>query len=113
MNRRIRKKKRVGEFQELGFEVSYRLPGDLSSEQCEEFLCRFIVEAVEANNLAAGGGGANPASFFVVSAKSRRSVTDEQREAVKRWLSHTSEVTTAEVGPLRDAWHGWDENRVE
>ena len=109
MNRRLRKKKRVGEFQELGFEVGYHVPDDWSDIRREEFLWEFLEHAIEANGLEAGGGGGNPMNFFVVSAKSRGSATNGQREAVKRWLSHQSAVTLGEVGPLRDAWYGWDE----
>ena len=108
MNPRLRKKKRVGEFQELGFEVMYRLPDGWSSEQSEKFLWEFLEEAVEPNDLAAGGGGGNPWNFFVVCSKDRSSATDEQREAVERWLSAKPEVTAFEVEPLRDAWYGWD-----
>ena len=109
MNRRLRKKKRVGEFQELGFEVTYRVPDDWSDERREEFLWQFLERAIEANDLEAAGGGGNPWNFFVGSAQSRVSATNAQREAVKGWLSHQSAVTLGEVGPLRDAWYGWDE----
>jgi uncharacterized protein YggL (DUF469 family) len=109
VNRRLRKKKRVGEFQKLGFEVTYGLPDDWSAERREEFLWQFLERAIEANDLEAGGGGSNPSNFFVVSAPTRRSATNGQREAVKEWLSHQSAVTLAEVGPLRDAWYRWGE----
>jgi uncharacterized protein YggL (DUF469 family) len=109
VNRRLRKKKRVGEFRELGFEVTYRVPDDWSAERREEFLWQFLEHAIEANDLEAGGGGSNPLNFFVVSAQSRGSATNGQREAVKGWLSQQSVVTLTEVGPLRDAWYGWEE----
>ncbi len=109
MKRRIRKKRRVAEFRELGFEVSYRLGGDVSEEQADAFLSLFIEEAIEQHELQVGGGGGPLVwDFFAVSAKHRSSATDEQREKVGAWLSHRPEVTASEVGPLRDAWHGWD-----
>jgi hypothetical protein len=60
VKRRLRKKKRVGEFQELGFEVAYRVPDDWSDERREEFLWQFLERAIEAHDLEAGGGGGNP-----------------------------------------------------
>jgi uncharacterized protein YggL (DUF469 family) len=109
MKRRLRKKKRIAEFRELGFEVSYRLGENVSQEQADAFLFLFLEEAIEQHELEAGGGGGRPVwDFFVVSARKRNSATDEQREKVGAWLSHRPEVTASEVGPLRDAWHGWD-----
>lgn len=108
MKRRLRKKKRIGEFRELGFEVSYRLCEDVTAEQAEAFLLLFLREAIERNELGAGGGGGRPVGeFFVVSARERASASDEQRERVRAWLRGRPEVTASEVGPLRDAWHGW------
>ena len=69
MNRRLRKKKRVGEFQELGFEVSYRIAPQVPEDARNELLWRFIIEAVEANGLAVGGGGGEDHNSFVVSAR--------------------------------------------
>lgn len=109
MNRRLRKKKRLGEFQELGFEVTYSLPQGTSQEERVTFLWSFLEEAAEANGLLAGGGGSDPAHFFVVSAKRRGSATEEQRIAVSEWLAKNPRVAAFNVGPLRDAWHGWDE----
>lgn len=109
MKRRLRKKKRVGEFQELGFEVTYRLSGNPQQEGLEAFLWQFLEHAIEANGLLAGGGGGNPASLFVVSEVNRASATDEQREKVRSWLASRPEVVDFDVRPLRDAWHGWDD----
>lgn len=47
MNRRLRKKKRVGEFNELGFEVRVELRAGLSDADFEVFIDRWI-EAIEA-----------------------------------------------------------------
>ncbi|GAB3499993.1 hypothetical protein GCM10027399_25540 [Curvibacter fontanus] len=55
-SRRLRKKLRIGEFQELGFtwEASFKLP--LSPDQAEALVAALIVEAIEPGDLAFGGG---------------------------------------------------------
>jgi uncharacterized protein YggL (DUF469 family) len=109
VKRRLRKKKRLLEFQELGFEVTFRSMEEVSAEQRLDLLWEFLEHAIEANGLVAGGGGGNPSNLFVVSAEHRKSATEHQRLAVEGWLATTSQVTEFTVAPLRDAWHGWDE----
>jgi uncharacterized protein YggL (DUF469 family) len=56
VNKRLRKKKRVGEFKELGFELlGYLRPG-ISDGDIDAFVDRLIV-VVEARKLGFGGGG--------------------------------------------------------
>ncbi len=101
MKKRLRKKRRLGEFQELGFEVTFECNAALA----EEVLGAFIDGAIEANGLAAGGGGADLQSFFVTSARRRCSANEMQRAAVESWLTANSRVLKSAVGPLRDAWY--------
>ena len=108
MKRRLRKKKRIEEFQELGFGVRYSLREESSLQQRDAFLWDFLEHAIEANELLAGGGGGTSMEFFVVSAGRRQSATEEQRRSVERWLAARPEVIAVEVQPLQDAWHGWD-----
>jgi uncharacterized protein YggL (DUF469 family) len=55
VKKRLRKKKHLGEFKELGFEVrSDRRPG-LSGNDLEAFVDR-LIDIVEARSLAFGGG---------------------------------------------------------
>ena len=53
--RRLRKKLRVDEFQELGFEVSFELRDGLDEAQIDQFWDEFIVQSIEKNGLAFGG----------------------------------------------------------
>jgi uncharacterized protein YggL (DUF469 family) len=57
MKKRIRKKHHLGEFQELGFEISFDL--GVSDDQAEEedAFFQFLEHAIEANGLYFGGGG--------------------------------------------------------
>jgi uncharacterized protein YggL (DUF469 family) len=106
MRRRLRKKLRVGEFTQLGFTVKYRPAQCLETVALESLLDRFILQAVEANDLHCGGGGGPAEWDFFVCANGRRSSTDADREQVRRWLESQPDVTHAFVGQLVDAWHG-------
>jgi uncharacterized protein YggL (DUF469 family) len=109
MKRRLRKKKRIGEFQELGFEVSFDMSPELTIEQRNALLDAFIMDAIEANDLACGGGGSDMNwEVFVVAEKPRASAAEAQRQAVQAWLEGQKAISNIKVGELRDAWHGWD-----
>ncbi|UHQ19520.1 YggL family protein [Lysobacter sp. KIS68-7] len=100
-SRRLRKKLHVGEFQQLGFAVAFKLVGDLTVDQSQLFWEAFIADAIEANRLTYGGAE----NGFVVP-EGRESATEPHREVIKSWLSSRAEVSSADVGPLMDAWHG-------
>lgn len=109
MRKRLRKKKRVGEFQELGFELAfaYDVEGEAELDQLWD---SFIEQAIEGNNLECGGGGDEKGmEYFVVAAGGRASATEDHRQCVRSWLEAEPCVKNIVVGPLRDAWHGWDE----
>jgi uncharacterized protein YggL (DUF469 family) len=104
MRRRLRKKKHLGEFTELGFEVRADLTPDLDYAGFDAFLDR-LIDAVEARGLAFGGGG-RPEDFegFVTQLR-RGSATEADREALTAFLAANSAVVRHAVGPLVDAWH--------
>lgn len=99
MKKRLRKKRRLGEFQELGFEVTF----ECDEAHTEELLGAFIDGAIEANGLVAGGGGAELLDFFVTSARRRGSANETQREVVASWMPADPRVLKSAVGPLWDA----------
>lgn len=99
-SRRLRKKLRVGDFQQFGFEVSFSLRPGLAEADSIRFWDDFVLEAIERNGLAFGGG-----TEGFVTAWGRGTATDVHREAVRAWLSSRPEVVSADVGPLVDAWH--------
>jgi uncharacterized protein len=105
MKKRLRKKKHLKEFQELGFTAKYTARGDLSEEEKDDLLWAFLEHAIEANNLLAGGGGGNSVELFVTTAKIRGSVTEEQRMAVLEWLKGEPRIASFGVGRLMDAWY--------
>lgn len=57
-SRRLRKKLRLDEFQQLGFEISITMKPNLEVDDIDRFLDEFILDAIEKNELAFGGGTA-------------------------------------------------------
>lgn len=55
-SRRLRKKLRVGEFQEIGFEASFQLRQELPKEELENLWDAFILEAIEWNGSSTAVG---------------------------------------------------------
>ena len=108
MKRRLRKKKRVGEFQEFGFEVSFDLSVGLGQSERNTLINRFITEAIEANGLQFGGGGDQHWQGFATVNRTRGSATEQHRQAVYRWLKKEGNVGNIHVGTMRDAWYGWE-----
>lgn len=111
LNRRQRKKLRVGEFQELVFEVRICFHEPMENSALDGFMDE-LFDLVESRRLAVGGlGGRLPLleTDGVISAWERGSPTEEDRQAVLDWLQRQPEVATAEVGAFVDGWYGWDD----
>lgn len=91
MKKRLRKKLRLGEFQDWLFAV--RLSYDATQIDSEALLDRFLDEAVEANDLFCGGGGRNGDWHFVIGYNSWPNM--QEREAARRnfenWLREYSQ----------------------
>lgn len=100
-SRRLRKKLRIGEFQELGFEVEVKLKNSLTSEAEFALVEAFLVEIIEPRLLIFGGG---VKAGFIAFCK-RGSASEKDREAIRNWLLSRPEVETVFIGPLVDAWH--------
>ena len=103
-SRRLRKKMRVGEFQELGFEYELKVKAELSPEQEEALMDRFVRELLVPRNLAAAGW----VREGFVTAFARGSASDEDRQATQAWLAAQPEVGEATVSALKDAWYVQD-----
>jgi len=101
MNRRLRKKKRVGEFKELGFEVRGDLRPGLSGDDIEAFMDR-LIDVVEARSLAFGGGAgrADKLDGFITR-DGRGSATEEDRAALAAFLDGDAEIARRALAPPR------------
>lgn len=110
LNRRQRKKLRLGEFQELIFEVRVAFREPLDEAAYDRFIDGFI-DFIESRKLLVGGmGGRLPLAETdgMIAARGRGSPSDEDRRAVLAWLEARPEVVQAEAGEFVDAWHSWD-----
>ena len=101
MKKRLRKKLRVLEFQEMGFKVNFDLHLPETDAAQFAFWDKLVAE-VESNGLLIGGG----LDDFFVQANSRRSATETDRQAIETWLLQQPEVSAVTIGPLIDAWYG-------
>jgi uncharacterized protein YggL (DUF469 family) len=102
MNKRIRKKHRVGEFTEWGFAATFTLADHVTGDAVHEFLDLLAAEAFEPRGLQCGGGGDRGWELFVFKADGE-SASEEDRAAVSAWLEGRVEVTEVSVSPLMDA----------
>lgn len=100
-SRRLRKKMHLDEFQEFGFEYELSLKEDLTTEQEDALMDRFVTELLAPRFLAAGGW---VLEGFVTSYH-RGSATDEDRAATLAWFRAQPEVNEASVSELKDAWY--------
>jgi len=107
MNKRLRKKKRVGEFRELGFKAGFRFSNELTRSTRNNLLNRFIEEAIESSGLQYGGGGdGNEWNGFVALNKSRGSTFEKHRQAIENWFINEAVVKEYYVTDMIDAWYG-------
>lgn len=79
----------------MEFEVKISLH---DSSNINEFMDRFVSEAIEANGLAIGGNPLTDGCY--ISMYSRGSVSEEIRIAVKNWIERQSDVESYWIGEL-------------
>lgn len=103
MNKRLRRKKHVGEFQELGFELNCKV--DLKPDDPEfDNWCDDFIAMIESHELICGGGGL-PSEWGVFVSRHKGSVTEKERCAISDWLKENKHVMEFEVKDLEDAWN--------
>ena len=103
-SRRLRKKLRVDEFQELGFDVAWRLADDSTEQQVDDFIDNFIEQVIEPNGLGFGGEG-DTLWHGLICTMALGKCTDENRQAVEKWLTDNGAVAVS-VSELYDVWWG-------
>ncbi len=102
MKKRLRKKLRMGEFRDVGFEVRFRFAEDLSPEDRNRLLDDFLDQAIVDNGLLFVGGGGSDWEGFVAVEGAEGTVTEEHRERVAAWLDNDSRILDSSVGPLTE-----------
>lgn len=101
-NRRIRKKLRVDEFQELGFDVAWVFKQDITSDEINTFIDKFVDEIIEPNQLGFGGQG-GLSWLGLICTKQIGKCTEAHREQVEKWLNNNG-VSEVSVSGLYDVW---------
>ncbi|MCE9967497.1 YggL family protein [Aeromonas salmonicida] len=103
--RRLRKKLRVGEFQELGFSISFRFDSQLHT--LDQALDHWI-EFVESQGWGFGGGGGEGSDILsgYLASFERGTLWEVDRERARQWLDSQPGFTCTQCAELSDAWHG-------
>ena len=93
----------VGEFQEFGFAVRADLRDNVTDAELDAFFDRWI-DLVESRRLTFGGGSSEGNVQGFVARDGRGSTTDEDRNALGKFLSTDAAIVHHEIGDLVDAW---------
>ncbi|WNC73751.1 YggL family protein [Thalassotalea psychrophila] len=101
-SRRLRKKMRVDEFQELGFDLAWQFAEGTTDETIDEFMDKFFDEVIEPNGLGFGGEGDLIWHGLVCTQKLGK-CTEENRKAVEAWLTNAG-AKSVTVSELYDVW---------
>jgi uncharacterized protein YggL (DUF469 family) len=109
-NRRQRKKLRLGEFQELGFEAAAKFARELEADHRAALLDAFL-EFIEANGMLAAASTSDTFDAYLISGAPHGSATEDDRQIVQTWLAGRPDLIEVRVGELSDAWYPPAEDR--
>lgn len=99
---RLRKKLRVDEYQELGFDVSWVFDASVSEQDIDSVVDEFINEVIEKRNLGFHGGGHKDWQGIVATQQLGK-CTEDDRDAVKEFWRN-QKVSQIEISELYDIW---------
>ncbi|ASJ97556.1 MULTISPECIES: YggL family protein [Shewanella] len=101
-SRRLRKKLRIDEFQELGFDVNWTFEDSVSEEQIDDIVDQFIDQVIEARKLGFHGGG-HKEWEGIIATQTIGKCTEEDRQAVSDfWKNQPAKDVV--VSELYDIW---------
>lgn len=101
-SKRLRKKLHLGEFEQLGFKVSFTQNKAKDEKTKDVYINRFLVEAIEAQGVFFAGSIGEITNGFVYVQSS--SATQAHRQHVEDWLLKQADIVNREVGCLINAW---------
>ena len=104
LNRRQRKKQHLGEFQEMGFPVSWGFRSVLDEQVSDDFFDHFI-SMIESRGLCCAGGYSAEGGDCFIARLGRGTVTPEDHSAVVGWLQGAHPVVSVNAGALVDNWY--------
>ena len=102
MNKRIRKKQRIGEYTEWGRHVAIARKWESG---CDEFLDAFVEEAIESNDCFCGGGGKGKRLEFIVELGRDLDGAEAKMKRIAAWLDARADVLTWRSSTSFDPWH--------
>lgn len=107
MRKRLRKKKRLGEFKEFCFQVDLKIP-----TQDQEFLyklCDDLIDFVESKDAYMGGSLDSFITYLGkqknLSMEDKTRKTLEYKEQLVNWLLGQPRVESVQTSELKDVWH--------
>ena len=103
-SRRLRKKLRIDEFQELGFELSWNFPAGTAEEQIDGLIDALILEVIEARQLAFAGNGHLGWEGLVCTQKIGK-CSDDDIKACCEWHKQKG-MENIKHSHLFDIWYG-------
>lgn len=101
MKKRLRKKLRLQEFQDVIFHVRFDLTIPNTDEANDAFIGK-LFSFIEGNSFLINGS----ITDFYTQPEHRRSATEADRQLLQAWLEQQPEIINLRVGPLVDAWYG-------
>ncbi|MBX7105986.1 MAG: YggL family protein [Gemmataceae bacterium] len=104
MRRRLRKKRRIGEFRQDVFRVTIRTVA-MSREEEDAFLDYWLEACVEEHGLGFGGG-CREGRWDGYIQRSGRTTTDDDRRTIEEWLKNEPRVAAYAIGTPVDGWYG-------
>lgn len=104
MNKRLRKKHHLGEFQQLGFQLRADLRPAITDADIDAFFGRWLDVLEKHDLLFSGTAGHGKFEGFIMRA-GRDSATEEDRQAIGASLTGDSIFLNHEIAPLSDAWY--------
>jgi len=105
LKKRLRKKHKVGEFQQYGFSIVLKIK-DPNFDPIDD-----IINVVESENCACGGGGRSKYySLSICSAKKFVSLTESDRDIIVEKLKNTDNIEEVVAGDMHDIWHMTDKD---
>lgn len=102
MKKRIRKKKRLGEFREWGceIEITLRSPSDL------DIFLDLFVQQIEEMGCYCGGGGAGVRLSMMAELGRGEQNSLILKERLLGWVKACHMVQDSSASPIFDLWHG-------
>lgn len=101
-SRRLRKKLRVDEFQEFGFDINWTFDESVSEEQIDSVVDQFIEEVIEPRDLGFHGGGHREWEGIIATQDIGKCTEDDRAVAIAFWEGQ--KVSDVVVSDLYDIW---------